>query len=403
MRSNPIKTGHNQERSLRTTNNIRNTELTGNKLPLNSNGESVYGHSISGFVATQTPITIAATVGNEFAGYELNYENSVNYGYNNNLKATDLINSNTYSANKIDSANSNQEKFIPQLSKNIQQQKYIPTQIQNKEFENDIHQLDLANPDIPSSPTLFTAKNSLSDYHSLAENIIVNNASFVSSTKDFHKLNTNLSNNQNSSTNLQFNEQTDHKISLLFNTAKQQAAPAFSLVHFGSTLPELTNNFTSFATLADSIKNINLDSNSSSELSDTLISSVLSQLSAKNLPNVENVIYTGLKNAVLTGNGLSNVLIGSTGNDILNGGKGEDKLIGGDGNDYFVFSVNEGNDQILDFNVGDRILLKGSINLNELSLSEDASGQILSINGTTINLVGISDLTISTDWIGFIK
>jgi Ca2+-binding RTX toxin-like protein len=78
-------------------------------------------------------------------------------------------------------------------------------------------------------------------------------------------------------------------------------------------------------------------------------------------------------------------------------------LIGGDGNDYFVFSENDGNDQVLDFNVGDKILLKGSIDLSELSLNEDASGQILSINGTSIQLIGMSDLTISTDWIGFIK
>jgi Ca2+-binding RTX toxin-like protein len=202
---------------------------------------------------------------------------------------------------------------------------------------------------------------------------------------------------------LQINEQNDHKNGFLLSPVKQQNTQAFFLLHLGSTLPELTNNFTSFTKLTESVKNINTDSKYTSELSDTLMSSLLSRLNAKNIPNIENVIYTGSKNAVLTGNDFSNVLIGSTGNDILSGGKGDDKLIGGDGNDYFVFSENDGNDQILDFNVGDRILFKGSINLSELILNEDASGQILSLNGTTINLIGISDLTISTDWIGFIK
>ena len=90
MRSNPIKTVQNQERSLRTTNNNRNTELTGNKNPLNTNGESVYGHSISGFVATQTPLAVASTVGNEFAGYEFNYDNSVDNSKNNIFEFTNL-------------------------------------------------------------------------------------------------------------------------------------------------------------------------------------------------------------------------------------------------------------------------------------------------------------------------
>lgn len=400
MRSNPIKTSQNQDRSLRNTNNNRNTELAGNKIPLNSNGESVYGHSISGFVATQTPITIAASVGNEFAGYELNYDNSVDNSYNDIREAANLTNLHSYPEN-FEIADFNQEKNTSHLNVNALLQKYIPTQFKALEIENNFSPNELNN--VITTPTSNTIKNTASELNFLTVRNFTNNETLDSNNKVLHRFNFNSISNQSSSTNLQFNEQNDHKNGFLLNPAKQQTTPAFSLVHLSSTLSELTNNFTSFANLAGDIKNINSDSNSSTDLSDTLISSVLSQLSAKNLPNIENVIYTGSKNAVLTGNDLGNVLIGSTGNDILTGGKGEDRLIGGDGNDYFVFSENDGNDQILDFNAGDRILFKGSINLSELSLNEDASGQILSINGTSIQLIGMSDLTISTDWIGFIK
>jgi len=399
MRSNTIKTGQNQDRTIRTTNNNRNSDTAANKTALISNGDSIYGHIISGFVATQTPIAVASTVGNEFAGYELNYDNSVDNSNNNIFEFTDLTNQVSY-PEKFEIADFNLETD-GQISINTSSQKYNPTQFQQIEIENNFNPNELSN--LVATPISNTIKNTASEAYFLTTRNVSNNESLDRSDKAFHKSNFNSISNQNSSTNLQINEQNDHKNGFLFNPAKQQTTPAFSLVHLGSTLPELTNNFTSFATLADSIKNINLDSNSSTDLSDTLISSVLSQLSAKNLPNIENVIYTGSKNAVLTGNDLGNVLIGSTGNDILNGGKGEDKLIGGDGNDYFIFSENDGNDQVLDFNVGDRILFKGSINLSELSLNEDTSGQILSINGTSIQLIGMSDLTISTDWIGFIK
>ena len=399
IRSNQIKIDHSQDRSLRTTNNNRNTELAANKTFINSTGESTYGHIISGFVATQTPITVASTIGNEFAGYELNYDNSVDNSNNNIFEFTDLTNQVSY-PEKFEITDFNIE-INGQININTSSQKYTPTQLQHIEIENIFNPNELSN--LVATPISNTIKNTASEAYFLTTRNVSNNESLDSNNKAFHKSNFNSISNQSSSTILQINEQNDHKNGFLFNLAKQQTTPAFSLVHLGSTLPELINNFTSFTNLASDIKKLNSDTNSSTDLSDTLISSVLSQLSAKNLPNIENIIYTGSKNAVLTGNDLGNVLIGSTGNDILNGGKGEDKLIGGDGNDYFVFSVNDGNDQILDFSIGDKILLKGSIDLSELSLNEDASGQILSINGTSIQLIGISDLTISTDWIGFIK
>jgi Ca2+-binding RTX toxin-like protein len=399
MRSNTIKTGQNQDRLIRTTNNNRNSDIANNKTALISNGDSIYGHIISGFVATQTPLAVASTVGNEFAGYELNYDNSADNSNNNMFEFTNLTTQISY-PEKFEIVDFNLE-LTSQNSFNTSSQKYIPAQIPNIEIENNFSPKELSN--LVASPTSNTIKSTAPEAYFLTTRNASNNELLDSNNKAFHKSNFNSNSNQSSSTNLQIHEQNDHKNGFLFNPAKQQTTPAFSLVHLGSTLPELTNNFTSFTNLAGDIKKINSDSNSTTDLSDTLISSELTQLSAKNLPNIENVIYTGSKNAVLTGNDLGNVLIGSRGNDILNGGKGEDKLIGGDGADYFVFSENDGNDQVLDFNVGDRILFQGSINFSEMSLIDDASGQILSINGTSIQLVGMNDLTISTDWIGFIK
>jgi Ca2+-binding RTX toxin-like protein len=364
-----------------------------------SNGDSIYGHSISGSVAMQTPVAVASTVGSEFAGYEINYDNSVINSYDDIPEATFFTNK-TFYYHSFNIADFNKET-IGQISINAQLQKNKPTQFKSIEIENNLIINEFSSQ--VTTPTSNTIKNIVSETNILNARNLTNSETLEINNKAFHKFNFNSIINQSSSTNLQNNEQNDHKYGFLLNPAKQQTTPAFSLVHLGSTLTELTNNFTTFANLAGDIKNINSDNNSSAALSDTLISSVLSQLNAKNLPNIENVIYTGSKNAVLIGNDLSNVLIGSTGNDILNGGKGEDKLIGGDGNDYFVFSLNDGNDQILDFNLGDKILFRGSVNLSELTLNEDASGQILSLSGTNINLIGISDLTISTDWIGFVK
>ncbi len=400
MRSDLIKPVQHQDRSQRNTNNNRNTELASNKNPLSLNGESLYGHVISGIVATQTPITTVSTFGNEFAGYELNYDNSANSKYNDIFEAANLTNLHSY-PNKFEITEFNQEKTNNQLSINAVLQKNIPNQFQNIEIGNYFSPNELDN--IVTALTPNTVKNTASEAYFLTIRNLSITESVNTNNKSFHTSNFNSISKQSSTTILQTNEQNDHKNGFLLSPVKQQTTPAFFLLNLGSTLPELTNNFTSFTKLTESVKNINTDSKYTSELSDTLMSSLLSRLSAKNIPNIENVIYTGSKNAVLTGNDFSNVLIGSTGNDILSGGKGDDKLIGGDGNDYFIFSVNDGNDQILDFNVGDRILFKGSINLSELTLNEDASGQILSFNGTTINLIGISDLTISTDWIGFIK
>jgi Ca2+-binding RTX toxin-like protein len=77
--------------------------------------------------------------------------------------------------------------------------------------------------------------------------------------------------------------------------------------------------------------------------------------------NVENLLYTSVKNFTGTGNELANtiwgnvgadVLNGAGGNDTLSGGGGNDKLTGGTGADTFVFNSLVGSDTVTDFTTG---------------------------------------------------
>jgi hypothetical protein len=141
------------------------------------------------------------------------------------------------------------------------------------------------------------------------------------------------------------------------------------------------------------IKNVDKD------LGDTLMSDSLSRLDARNFSQVELIVYNGKNNATLIGNARDNTLIGSGGNDRLTGGGGNDHLIGGAGNDVFVFGANDGHDQIIDFSFGDKIQFRGAAFLNQLEISDSAAGQQIQFGETIVEIVGFSELTISTDWI----
>jgi Ca2+-binding RTX toxin-like protein len=58
--------------------------------------------------------------------------------------------------------------------------------------------------------------------------------------------------------------------------------------------------------------------------------------SLANLPNVENLTYTGASAAKLTGNSADNRIEGGSGNDTLDGGTGVDTMAGGKGADTYV-------------------------------------------------------------------
>ena len=71
---------------------------------------------------------------------------------------------------------------------------------------------------------------------------------------------------------------------------------------------------------------------------DTIITT-LSTYSISAKSNIENLIYSGISNAILTGNTLANSITGGSQNDSLKGGLGNDILTGGDGSDHFIFNT----------------------------------------------------------------
>ncbi|RZJ24485.1 MAG: calcium-binding protein, partial [Brevundimonas sp.] len=74
---------------------------------------------------------------------------------------------------------------------------------------------------------------------------------------------------------------------------------------------------------------------------------VRTSLNAYALGNhLENLTFTGVGGASLTGNGLDNELIGGTGADTLDGGAGADILHGGLGDD--TYHLDDENDQLID-------------------------------------------------------
>lgn len=73
------------------------------------------------------------------------------------------------------------------------------------------------------------------------------------------------------------------------------------------------------------------------EGSDTL--QVKTSYSLVNLPNVENLTYTGTAAATLTGNAAANQINGGIGNDTIDGGAGADTMAGGNGNDTYLVDV----------------------------------------------------------------
>ena len=139
--------------------------------------------------------------------------------------------------------------------------------------------------------------------------------------------------------------------------------------------------------------------NADKDLGDTLMSDSLSRLDARYFSQVEFIVYNGKNNATLIGNALDNTLIGSGGDDRLTGSGGNDHLIGGAGNDVFIFGVNDGHDQIIDFSFGDKIQFRGAAFLDQLELRNSDTGQEIQFGETIVEIVGFSELNISTDWI----
>ena len=94
-------------------------------------------------------------------------------------------------------------------------------------------------------------------------------------------------------------------------------------------------------------------------------------------------LHGGMGSDILTGGGGKDDLFGNQGDDVLNGGgaadtltggRGNDTLTGGDGPDRFIFSLQNGNDIITDFEDGSDLLDFSAFNI--------ASGADLKTGGT---------------------
>lgn len=122
--------------------------------------------------------------------------------------------------------------------------------------------------------------------------------------------------------------------------------------------------------------------------------------------NNDNLLGSLNANALAGGAG-NDVLNGWNGNDVLNGGIGNDDLEGGLGNDIFVFSANFGDDLVRGFDsnaAGGQDLLDISglgVDAGDFSTSvviqQSGANTLVTIDGDTITLVGVSAGTVNQD------
>lgn len=125
----------------------------------------------------------------------------------------------------------------------------------------------------------------------------------------------------------------------------------------------------------------------------------------------DEVIYGETGDDAVFGSVGNETMFGGQGDDFIYGGQGDDVIVGGRGADSFVFFdafaspgagvVTNGDDVILDFGAGDRLLTQsalddpdedGIIPLSPDSVIELPSGPTQFIPGGTVTLVGVSGL-----------
>ncbi|MDO5621503.1 MAG: calcium-binding protein, partial [Paracoccus sp. (in: a-proteobacteria)] len=114
--------------------------------------------------------------------------------------------------------------------------------------------------------------------------------------------------------------------------------------------------------------------------------------------NAGNDLIDGMAgDDLLYGGSGNNTLIGGKGDDKLRGDAGDDRLIGGTGSDQFIFlySANNGTDQIVDFEIGiDKILIantKIEVGFSDLLISDgEAGAEIIIGDMTHVQVLGVS-------------
>ncbi|TBW48113.1 tandem-95 repeat protein, partial [Marinobacter halodurans] len=94
-----------------------------------------------------------------------------------------------------------------------------------------------------------------------------------------------------------------------------------------------------------------------------------------------DTLYGNSGNDTLDGGAGSDWLFGDEGNDVLIGGLGQDALIGGAGNDQYLYTLGDGDDQIVDTE-GDNKLVLRSVNPAQLSLKFVSGGAYLYLDSS---------------------
>ncbi|MEW6740894.1 MAG: calcium-binding protein [Nitrospirota bacterium] len=104
----------------------------------------------------------------------------------------------------------------------------------------------------------------------------------------------------------------------------------------------------------------------------------------------DDYIYDEAGNDMLRGGEGNDILYSGEGNDMLDGGAGNDSLYGGAGNDTYIFGRGSGQDIVWDYDATtgniDTVLIDGSIQPSDISLTRSGDHLVLSIKGTTDSL-----------------
>lgn len=105
---------------------------------------------------------------------------------------------------------------------------------------------------------------------------------------------------------------------------------------------------------------------------------------------------------VLSGGGGDDQLAGGAGNDTLAGGDGNDLLDGGSGADVFVFDRDDGVNQILEFQVHDRIDLRGQgLSFDEIVIEQIGADAYARFAGTQLIFLDLDRALAAEDFLLF--
>ena len=109
----------------------------------------------------------------------------------------------------------------------------------------------------------------------------------------------------------------------------------------------------------------------------------------------DDILNGGGGTDTLIGNAGDDILLGKGGRDRLIGGAGEDILTGGGGQDTFVLGRAD-SDIITDFQNGqDRILLKGSLQFADLTISQQGEDTVIALSSNGNAIVTLEDVSAS--------